>query len=169
MTDTKAIAIERAKPFLREAAERHEEILSNRKQWAELTGGMLDSASMIGKSLELARLALTAAKVDVAFESILEAHCPNIDAEQAKKYMRWAKGEITDKRQLCLPFEIKPADAEQEQREDRTKPAQWEQAWGYIAKLKRVFNPSTWPAQQKELARKELEPLMREVFPERWA
>jgi len=168
MTNTNAIAINRAKPLFHEAAEKHECIVHRHKQWAEITGELLNEAAGIGRLLEAARLALH--DVDVNYDDVLASHAPNISPKQARKYIAHSKGQI-DPRQLTMAFIAIDRQLPEESETTRAKAAQWEITWGYAKKLTaslRTQDLATWMDVQLKALRSDLEPVARKLWPDRF-
>lgn len=160
MTNLNAIAIARAVPLFKQAAELHEEIQSSLAQYREVAGGLLDKAKQVGQALESAHLALKASNTDVGFDEVLQAHAPNIGTKQADKYRRFSRGDTN--LQLTMPWE--PRQIEDQQQDQRSKPAAWEAAWGFAHRMSKVFRdnePTAWPDEQKGLLLDELRRIIR--------
>lgn len=101
----------------------------------------------------------------------LKFHVPTLPIERARKYKRVATEQLNERQVAFLFYE---EDQSQKQLEDTTKTATrkpWDFVWHKVHALTIQlddFKPETWPAQQFELTRTELEPLMRKFFPEKF-
>jgi hypothetical protein len=118
---------------------------------------------------------LLAAKAQVKFgewESWLRAHCPR-SIRNAQRYMRLAMNhpriaEGTNSLRAALAL------CETNEEHDKGEPKRWPayiQAIGRLGKLSEFVehNPiSNWPVEGRDKFKEDLEPLARQLWPERW-
>lgn len=162
------IAINRAAPLIHQAGELHEEIQSQLSKHREIVGSLMDKARQAGQALESAALALKASGLTISFEEVLRAHAPNIEPKQCDKYRRFARGDVTDPRQMgLLGFEVKQIE-DTDAHEARAKAEAWERACGWASRLldlTRTKPVDNWPESQRTELAVKLEPIAKALWP----
>ena len=135
----KLIAINRAVPMLKRAAELHEQFMMEAKTAADKVGTISSIAKECGQALEAAAISLKASGVGVSFEDALRAHAPNIPPKIADGYRRYSKNKLRDIWTLTLPG-IEPDQIEDE----KPHKAQWEVDWSRWHTFIKAAAPDTW-------------------------
>ncbi len=149
-------------PIAVELRERQDVIDSKLRQWHGITADLVLEASEQGRSIINAKHHLGGR---LKWSDWLHAHVPNLSEDQAAKYERIATEQLRDPRQCVFAFLPPP----EHEHIERMKPALWELGWGYLSKFVRVADDfGKWPPQQVELARQELEPVAKRLWPERF-
>lgn len=169
MTDpTRAIALNELAPIGQRIRER-EEVIN-----ARLRGMQAEAADLCllardqGADLLLAETKLRMTKA-ATLDEWRQCHCPNLSTERVAKYKRVAKEGLAGP-QLVMLLDDTPHDTNEEQPQ-RTPPVVYERVWGAVRNIYRQLRDQPidrWPPVQVDLTRKELEPLARQLWPERF-
>lgn len=161
MNNPKLQAINALAPVAKRLRERQEQINAKLRKWQEITCAAISDAADQGRDIVDAKTKLNGG---LRWSEWLHAHVPTLSDAQAVKYERLAVEQLTDLRQ-CV-FALLPP-SEHEAQPERDKAPTWEVAWGYITKLKRLIDkPDEWTEQRLHLARAQLAPLVKKLWPE---
>ena len=166
MSQETLTAINDLQPIAKRLREREEQIEAGKRNLFERISDLTELAYEQGRDLILAK---TKTGKVLKFSEWLRIHVPNLHAQQAAKYERVATEQLTDPRQ-CI-FAFLPAEEGNRDLPARMKPKPWELGWGYMHKLSSIIKTKLlldWPSQQREYLAQELEPVARELWPERF-
>ena len=162
----KLASINELAPIAKRMRDREERILHQRNKAIAEIGETVALIQEQGRDIVMAKTKLGKA---LRWSEWLENHVPTLPEALAARYERVATEQLSDPRQCVFAF-LPPA--EREPKPERTAPASWETAWGYVHKLTKVIRDepiTTWPAEQVAATRAEIEPLARLLWPERFA
>ena len=147
--------------------ERQELIEAGKRDVFGRIGELVGLAAEQGQDCLLAKTKLNG---ELKWSDWLRAHVPQLNEQDAAKYERISTEQMIDPRQCVfafLPASERPASTALQ----RTPPAAFEVFAGYVVKLKATLrdNPiSEWDQSRLASTRRELEPLARELWPERF-
>lgn len=150
-----------------EALRSREEQISAIKQ--DVAGKMCDGLALMAEQGRDLLLAKTKLAGSFSFIEWLSLNVPNVPQKQASKYERIASEALNDPRQCAFAF-FDPAQRSKSIPE-RTGPSPWESAFKHAHSMLKVIrdNPlKDWPEEQKQVAAKELEPLAKALWPDRF-
>lgn len=164
MNTTLAINTE-LKPVAAAMRARQEQIEKDKRDVYGRIGSLVASAQEQGADVLMVKAKLSKT---MSFDDWLKAHVPNLSAQDAAKYERITHEQLTDPRQCIFAF-LPPAEAKEA--EKRTPPSPREVVWAGAVKLMKAFefaNVESWDEREKDLTRKELEPLARTLWPNKF-
>ncbi len=165
MTNDRLIALNDLKGIAARMRERQEVIEAGKTKTMAQIADVISAIADQGRDILLAKTKLGK---HLKWSEWLGAHIPNLSESVAARYERVTTEQLSDPRQCIFAF-LPPADREQSP--ERIPPAAWEMASGYINKLAIKFRDQpldTWPGEQVDATRKQLEPLVRSLWPERF-
>ncbi len=153
-------------PIAKTLREREEQITSIKRdvisRMSEGLGLMADQ----GRDLLLAKTKLGKT---FRWSEWLKANVPNLPETTASKYERIATEQLADPRQCVFAF--LPAPEKQGATEQRDTPSPWESVYKHAWSMRKVIRdnpPDQWPQEQRTLAAKELEPLAKVLWPDKF-
>lgn len=153
------------KPIAAAMRARQEQIEKDKRDVYGRIGSLVASAQEQGAAVALVKAKLSK---NISFEDWLHAHVPNLTAQDAAKYERINYEQLTDPRQCIFAF-LPPAEAKD--KEHRIPPSPREVLWTGVTRLMKAFelaNIEEWDETDKDLTRRELEPMARTLWPERF-
>ena len=153
-------------PIARRMRERQEQIEADKKEAFKRIGDLIVLAAEQGQDCLLAKTKLGK---NLKWSDWLHAHVPQLSEADAAKYERITTEQLIDPRQCVFAF-LPPAERDTAPTE-RTPPKSFEVVAGYITKLKATLRDDPiekWPQDRVALTRKELEPLVCKLWPERF-
>lgn len=153
------------KPIAAAMRARQEQIEKDKRDVYGRIGSLVASAQEQGADVLLVKAKLSK---NMAFEDWLHAHVPNLTIQDAAKYERITHEQLTDPRQCIFAF-LPPSEAKE--KDTRIPPSPREIVWAGAVKLMKAFefaNVESWDEREKDLTRKELEPLVKTLWPERF-
>jgi hypothetical protein len=165
MNTTLAINTE-LKPVAAAMRARQEQIEKDKRDVYGRIGSLVASAQEQGAAVALVKAKLSK---NISLEDWLHAHVPNLTAQDAAKYERIAHEQLTDPRQCMFAF-LPPSEAKD--KETRTPPSPREVVWAGAVKLMKAFELAdikSWDETEKDLTRRELEPMAKTLWPDRFA
>lgn len=164
MNETLAL-VNQLQPIAKRMRDRQEQIEHGRQSALNQMSEVIALAAEQGQDCLLVKVKLAKS---IKWSEWLSSHVPNLREADASKYERISTEQISSIRQGIFAFLPSP---ESQPREDRDRPKIWETAWGFISKLKSIAaeTPLTnWPQRQVALTRQELEPIAKQLWPEKF-
>jgi len=167
MNNQSLAAIHEMVPVATRMRSRQEEIDAEMRQIVQHMGSAIGLATEQGSDCMLGISRLRA-----LWPAWLHAHVPNLPEKMARKYMRISQEQLRDNRQCW--FALFPPSEENKTSLvecERTPSQAWKITWSLADKLLHVFKDSpidTWPENQVNLTRRNLEPVARLLWPERF-
>lgn len=143
-----------------------QELINDRKR--DLLANMGELIALAAEQGQRCLLAKTKLHKTLRWSDWLQSHVPNLPEQEAAKYERISTEQITDVRQGLFAF-LPPTEAKKI--EERTPPSKWEAAWGFVEKLKKAITAEPldkWPKTQVELTKSQLEPVAKQLWPEKF-
>lgn len=139
-------------PLATDLRELQDQNLIDAKSLQTTSAAVIDRCRDIGAKIQLAEDRLDGA---MSLDDWLSANVANLSTQQAHKCKKLAQGGFTDPAQIIMGFISEPKQVEDKQ-PSRTKPHEFEQAWGYCVRLYTVEIKSLTDDQQ-DLLRKNVE------------
>lgn len=172
MTDpTRAIALNELAPIGQRIREREELINAKLRETRQNIADINLLARDQGADFLVAETKLKLTKV-ATLDEWRQCHCPNVPSDRVPKYKRVAKEGLAGGQLVLLLDDVKPEQpTEQQQQQDRTPPVIYDRVWGAVRNIYRQLRDEPldkWPEVHIELTRRELEPLARQLWPERF-
>jgi hypothetical protein len=164
MNTTLAINTE-LKPIAAAMRSRQEQIEKDKRDVYGRIGSLVASAQEQGADVAMVKAKLSK---NISFEDWLHAHVPNLTSQDAARYERIAHEQLTDPRQCIFAF-LPPSEAKE--KDTRIPPSPREVVWAGAVKLMKAFelaNIEEWDEREKDLTRKELEPMARTLWPNKF-
>jgi hypothetical protein len=166
MNETLA-ALTELQPIARRMRERQEQIERDKSKVYDNIGNLIASAQEQGQDILTAKAKLGK---KVKWSDWLHAHVPSLSEQDATKYERLTTEQLSDPRQCMFAF-LPNAERKDDVEVERTKPNAKEFIWRKISTLRnaiKTFDIGTWAAPDIELTKKELEPVARALWPEKF-
>lgn len=166
MNETLA-AVTELQPIARRMRDRQEQINRDKSNVYEKIGDLIATAQEQGQDILTAKAKLGK---KVKWSEWLHAHVPTLSEHDATKYERLTTEQLSDPRQCMFAF-LPAADRQADVEVERIKPNAKEFIWRKISTLRnaiKTFNISAWEQHEIELTKKELEPVARALWPEKF-
>lgn len=166
MNETLAVVTE-LQPIARRMRERQEQINRDKANVYDKIGDLIARAQEQGQDILSAKAKLGK---KIKWTDWLQAHVPTLSEHDASKYERLTNEQLSDPRQCMFAF-LPPADKQSDVEVERTKPNAKEFIWRKISTLRnaiKTFNIGAWAKPDIELTKRELEPVAKALWPEKF-